>query len=1046
MAVSLERIKQLRASQNTIQEFEAAKTASKVPANPQPKINSVADFRKLDEASNKVQPTQKEQLMESRLTPIVKPQKTPIDQRLHIGGDALKNDSRSYVGMNIIPAYKEDTSLAKVGKGIVNYGIGGILSAAGNIFGAPQQAIMQADRAAVNALTGQKQNFSEMSFGKDILGAKKENLATMAIGTALDPATYIGGGIVDDLSRAGIMGKASSPSTEMVQTIGGRQQKILAKEAAKQAKQTAKAAKGTVAEVDKPLANAAENVESQVNKLDDYFQQKRTEPFGSKLPKSEPKPIGGELPKGEIPAGMKERGYSKNIRTDTAMPEDIRASFDERPLVYKQISNSDTLAKAQAIMDTGEEAATSELYRSLGSKEFKPETVPLSKLLAKQAMESGNIEKARQVLSETANRLTEAGQFSQAAKILREADPETFLYTIDKQIRKLNEQGLKQYGKKWTNVALLPNEIKAIQGITPGNQQAYEVVWEQIGNRIAKDLPSTNMEKFDAWRRMAMLLNPKTHIRNTIGNAFMSVMRKGSDTLGAALEKAFVPTGQRTKSFGWSFNKDIVSKVDETWDAVKKDILGESRWEIDNLRALGREKQVFKKGLVTKAAEKVTGKQFERGALQWVNELSLKTLNAEDNIFAKRAFKDALGQYMQANKLTEATDAAIEYAKRRALEATFKQTNILSDFINRAKQARGVGKLVEGAIPFSKTPANIAARAVEYSPVGLAKLLFSKGKTPAEVIETLSKGLTGTAITALGFYLGASGWAKVERNRSDKAEGLMQEMGDQPNSIITPQGSYTFDWAQPFAVPLAMGIAASEALKNRKDGDTIAQAVWDGIIAGGDTIFNMTMLQNIKQIFSGGSISEKLAWIPAAYVEQAIPTILGQVARTIDPVKRSTIGGNRFEQELNKIKSRIPGLSQTLEPALSIWGQEQSQGGMIQQFINPGTAKSKSNDAVTNETARLYSSFKDTDMLPKIAPKSFSDKGIEYRLTPQQLTEFQRKMGQENYNEIGRLISSAEYQKMTDEQRVKKVKKIVNDNYDDMKKDIVKASALKGNP
>ena len=41
--------------------------------------------------------------------------------------------------------------------------------------------------------------------------------------------------------------------------------------------------------------------------------------------------------------------------------------------------------------------------------------------------------------------------------------------------------------------------------------------------------------------------------------------------------------------------------------------------------------------------------------------------------------------------------------------------------------------------------------------------------------------------------------------------------------------------------------------------------------------------------------------------------------------------------------------------------------------------------------------------------------------------------------------STAEYKRMTDAQKVKKIKKIVNDNYNDAKEDIIKASALKGN-
>jgi hypothetical protein len=355
------------------------------------------------------------------------------------------------------------------------------------------------------------------------------------------------------------------------------------------------------------------------------------------------RPIGAEP---DIPTGQRERGFSTNTRTDVNNPDELRNSFSENPLTYEQISGTDTTAKAQVIYDQGYSSARTQLDGLL--KDMKPESVPLAKMLAREATNIGNIGEAREVLSNTALRLTEAGQFTQAARLLRESDPETFLMTIDKQLRKLNEQGLKQYGKKWTNIDLLPDEITSIQSIPRGNQQAYEEVWEQIGSRIAKDLPSTGMEKFDAWRRMAMLLNPKTHIRNTVGNVIMSGMRKVSDTIGAGLEKLFgVKTGERTKSFGWSLNKNIASKVDETWDIVKKDILGESRWEIDNLKSLGQEKRIFKKGLPTKAVEAITGHKFDRGALQWVNELSLKTLNAEDNIFTKRAFKDALGQFMQ---------------------------------------------------------------------------------------------------------------------------------------------------------------------------------------------------------------------------------------------------------------------------------------------------------------------------------------------------------------------------------------------------------------
>lgn len=239
------------------------------------------------------------------------PAKTPIDQRLHIGGEALKNDSRSYIGMNLIPAYKEDKPLAKVGKGIVNYGIGGALSLVSNIAGAPQQAIMQADRATVNAVKGKQQQTSEMSFGKDILGAKKDNLLTQAAATVLDPTTYIGGGIVDDLSRAGIMGKASKPSTEMVKTIGSRQQGIL-----KQAGKAMNKAKSIdISPANKTAEKGSQDVTGQLNKLDQYFQEKRTEPARNVVENVQP--IGGSLPEPSAKVNLNTKKQRKPLNLYT---------------------------------------------------------------------------------------------------------------------------------------------------------------------------------------------------------------------------------------------------------------------------------------------------------------------------------------------------------------------------------------------------------------------------------------------------------------------------------------------------------------------------------------------------------------------------------------------------------------------------------------------------------------------------------------------------------------------------------------------------------
>ncbi|KPU43027.1 hypothetical protein OXPF_34590 [Oxobacter pfennigii] len=734
----------------------------------------------------------------------------------------------------------------------------------------------------------------------------------------------------------------------------------------------------------------------------------------------------------------KERGFSKNVRTDLNMEDEIRKNFDSDPLFYEQLANETTLDKAQVIFNRGYDFARS--YWMDTSRKFDPSDVPLSRMIANEAIRQGDTAFARDVITTTAERLTQAGQFSQAAKILRDSDPGTFDIFLQKQINKLNIEGAKQYGKKWNNIQLTDGELNLISGMANLDDAGKEKMMESIYDRINKQIPSTITEKVDAWRRMAMLLNPRTHLKNVTGNIIMMAMRKASDTGAAALEKlAGLKPGERTKSFLWSRNKNIVDMVNADWNASKADLLGEGRYDIGSLNFMNKNKPIFNKGFATKIAEKVLGKEFDKGILEAVNQFSKDALNAGDVPFLERAYKDSLGQYMQANKLTQVTNQAKEYATRRAYEATFKQVNILNDFINKAKKLKGIGLLVEAVFPFSKTPTNITMRAIEYSPVGLIKALYSKaaGKTTADVIEDLAKGMTGTAVAALGFLLASLGWARSGRSNSKNAEAILSQAGEQPYSIITPHGSYTFDWAQPTASTFALGVTFFEELD--KYDEINIESITNAIAAGGDTIFNMSMLQNIKELLGGGygSPTEKIMGLPVTYIEQTFPAILGQTARTVDDTRRSTYDPDPLKAFTNELKAKTPGLSKTLEPRLDIFGNEQRQGGAFQQFVNPGYYKEKSTDIVTNELARIYKSTKETSLLPKLAPYKFTSGGKEIKLTAQEVTQFQRTMGQKNYTEINRLINSGQYKYMNDSDKAKVLRKIVDSNYDYAKQEVL---------
>lgn len=740
-----------------------------------------------------------------------------------------------------------------------------------------------------------------------------------------------------------------------------------------------------------------------------------------------------------------ESGWSKNIRSDENMHDDIRKMLDQDPIQHAVLKDKEVLASAQKRFAKGYEPALQEWRLNLNS--FSPDDVPLARMLANEAAKRGDRKTAQMITADIADKLTNSGQYSRAAKLLRKSNPAVFHDFMSRQVKRINEEGQKLYGNKWKDVTLKDKTLKEIYALEFIDEAEQEQMMRNVFDDIAGDLPVTRLEKFDAWRRMAMLLNPKTHIRNVVGNVFMMGARKTSDTVAAGLEKAFrVKSGERTKSFLWSRNKNLVEIVDNDWNTVKNDLINNNRYEIESINVMNHEKPIFKKGLPTKGIEKITGKTFNKGILEMINQFSKDALNAGDIPFLKRAYKDALGQYMNANKMSQVTEAARTYATRRAFEATYKQTNMLSTFLAKAKQNKGVGKLVDAAIPFSKTPTNIIMRSIEYSPAGLIKTLYgvATGKTAASVIEDLSKGLTGTTLTGLGFMLSYMGWARGARNKSSNAENLYKYDGNQSYSINTPLGNYTFDWAQPLSVPLSMGIQISESLK--KNNPDAAEAAFRSIAAGGDTIFNMSMLKNVKNMFMNGSVTEGLMGLPIDYIEQAFPTLSGQIARTADSKQRSIYSPSKVGSIVKNVQSKIPFASKGLEPKIDIWGNEIKQSGPVGQFISPGYYAKNTNDKTTKELINLYARTQDTSFLPKTVEGinyKFTKDKITHKLTPREATEFQKLMGKYNYEDMTKKVSSPDWKLMSDEKKMKSIQSIASSNKEKVQKELIDKGIIK---
>ena len=172
--------------------------------------------------------------------------------------------------------------------------------------------------------------------------------------------------------------------------------------------------------------------------------------------------------------------------------------------------------------------------------------MPLSRLIANSLAQSGDLDGARAVISDVAVLLTEAGQLGQAARILRNADPISVEITIQKSIDKINAE-LEKRGSKY-RVALTAEEIDMIQSTDFSQEGAYELVYSEIARRIGAEMPSIRWQKLTEVRRIAMLLNPKTQLRNIAGNVMLALMRKGSERLAGGIQDVLVKMGAMDKA------------------------------------------------------------------------------------------------------------------------------------------------------------------------------------------------------------------------------------------------------------------------------------------------------------------------------------------------------------------------------------------------------------------------------------------------------------------------------------------------------------------
>lgn len=569
-------------------------------------------------------------------------------------------------------------------------------------------------------------------------------------------------------------------------------------------------------------------------------------------------------------------------------------------------------------------------------------------------------------------------------------------------------------------------------------EEARAKALDAIYQNVADQIPSTFVDKWNAWRYLAMLGNPRTHIRNMVGNAGFVFVRFTKDRIAAVIESGVSAASggklKRTKSF--AYTPKLYAAAWQDFDNVS-DVLSGNKY--DDVSSIINDKRTI----------------FKFKPLEAARQGNSNLLSAEDMVFKRVSYAGALAGYLNANGVTAEQlragnvdsgllDAARNYAGQEALKATFNDRNAFSDAV--VKAAKSIPVFGEAVLPFKRTPANILARGFEYSPLGLAKGLTydliqvkNGNMTGAEAIDNIAKGMTGSALLALGGLMAAAGVVTGGAGDDDKQAALNDLTGGQTYALNLPGGvSVTLDWLAPEALPFFMGVQAMESFgEEGLTGDTIASA----FASISEPMLEMSMLQSLNDLIDNVSYAasnEKITGLVGSalisYLTQAIPTIGGQIERTSEDKRYSTytnkdsILPTDVQYALGKASARIPGWDFQQIPYIDAWGREEATGLLpvraFNNFLNPAYTSYTNVTPVDEEIQRLYSQLGDGGVVPSRADKSFIvDKETVY-LSGDQYVEYATKKGQTAYNLLEELIQTSAYQSMSDADKAETVKDI----------------------
>lgn len=567
---------------------------------------------------------------------------------------------------------------------------------------------------------------------------------------------------------------------------------------------------------------------------------------------------------------------------------------------------------------------------------------------------------------------------------------------------------------------------------------AIREVEDKIYKSIGEQIPSNFKDKWNAWRYMSMLGTFKGPERNFIGNTAGAVMRV-SKNLPAAIGEAWLE--RRGKIGKDERTKTIVPAGRELKQAAKDDLKNVK----NELKGVGKYHVVNDK--IQESRQIFNFKPLE-GARKGVDLLMA------DTWFSNDAYVSSLANFLKArgytaedfkgNGMTEAQKAeARDYAVSEALKATYRDLNWLSDTITSMRfnpktaktpggaKAKEVGNaLLDGVQPFLKTPANILARGIEHdtvlgtiSTIVKASEAKKRGEYKAtEMLDDLSKTLTGTLIATLGYFMREHGLivARSDDEEQDDLEGRSEY------SLVIGGKYIPIDWMAPFVMSLFVGAELHDLLESASDnGAPLTSKIGNSLNSLTSALFQTSMLEGLQSTIDNVKYADSapialVANATLGYLGQAAPTVFGQFERMLNPYQEMTFvdKSNKWldadwQRALGSLSRKVPGWDYNQIPYIDAWGRKIETGGtgkrVFDSLFNPANTSEVRETEVDVELERLEQETGNGDLTPSRAQSVLTIDGEQVILTADEYLTYAQSKGQNDFTFRESVMASEAY-------------------------------------